>query len=130
LVAVFAFAACGESSEEKAKAQVCNARTEIQKEVTALSSLTLSTNVVSEAKQHVEAIASDLNKIKEAQPKLEPARRAKVEAATETFEKEAKAALSELTSSLSLTNAEAKLKAAAKQVASGYKQALEPIDCS
>jgi hypothetical protein len=130
LVIALGLVACGESKEEKAKAQVCSARSDISKQVTALSSLTLSTEVVSEAKAHIEAIGSDLGKIKSAQPDLEPARREQVEKATHQFEAEVKAATDELTSNLSLTNAKSKLTSAAHQLATGYKQALEPIDCS
>jgi hypothetical protein len=122
--------ACGESAQEKAKAQVCSARSDISKQVTALSQLTLSTEVVSEVKAHVEAIGADLRKIKDAQPNLEPARQAQVQAATAEFEKQFSTITSDLASELSLTNAKSKLEGAVRQLAAGYKRALEPINCS
>jgi DNA repair exonuclease SbcCD ATPase subunit len=130
LLVTCALGACGESKEEKAKAQVCDARSSIQKEVTALSSLTLSTEAPAEAKKHIETIGAELNKIKDAQPNLEPARREQVQTATETFEKEVKKTLEQFTSNLSVSNAESKLKTAGKQLLNGYRQALEPINCS
>ena len=125
-----AFGACGESKEEKAKAEVCSARSNIEKEVTALSSLTLSTEAPAEAKKHIETIGDELKKIKNAQPNLEPARREQVQTATQTFEKEVKTTAEGFTKDLSVSNAEAKLKTAGKQLLNAYRQALEPINCS
>src|SRR5580693_9244415 len=85
LLAGLVLAGCGESSQEKAKAQVCSARSDIQKQVNKLSELTLSTSVLSQAKEGLDAIGSDLTKIKEAQPNLEPARKQQIETATHTF---------------------------------------------
>jgi Tfp pilus assembly protein PilP len=130
LLSVFVLAACGESAQEKAKSQVCSARTEISKEITAITELKVSTNVVSEAKTHLEAITKDLSKIKSAQSNLAPARKEQVEAATHTFTTEFSSIVTGLSSNLSLTNAEAHLKTAVAQLAATYKKALAPISCS
>ena len=124
------FAGCGESSQEKAKAQVCQARADISKEVKKLSELTLSTSILTEAKSGVEAIGKDLTTIKNAQPDLEPARKEQVQAATRTFESQINSILSELTSKPSLSKLEAQLKSSLTQLASSYEKALAPLNCT
>jgi|ERR1700691_1480790 hypothetical protein len=130
LLSLFALASCGESSQEKAKAQVCQARSDISKEVKKLSELTLSTSILAEAKSGVEAIGKDLNTIKDAQPDLEPVRREQVQAATRTFEGQINAILSELTSKPSLSKLETQLKSSLTQLASSYEKALAPLNCT
>jgi hypothetical protein len=130
LLSVFALASCGESSQEKAKAEVCKARADISTQVKKLGELTLSPSVLTEAKSGVEAIGKDLTMIKNAQPDLEPARREQVEAATRTFESQANAILSEVTSKPSLSKLETQLKSSLKQLAAGYEKALAPLNCS
>ena len=130
LLSVFVLASCGESSQEKAKAQVCQARSDISKEVKKLSELTLSTSILTEAKSGVEAIGKDLTKIKDAQPDLEPARKEQVQAATRTFESQINSILSELVSKPSLSKLEAQLKSSLTQLASSYEKALAPLNCS
>jgi hypothetical protein len=130
LLSVFAFASCGESSQEKAKAQVCEARSDISKQVKTLSELTLSVNAPSEAKTGLEAIGKDLTKIKDAQPDLEPARKEQVQAATHTFETQVSSILSELVSKPSLSKLETQLKSSLTQLASSYEKALVPLNCS
>jgi len=130
LLSVLALASCGESSEEKAKAQVCEARSDISKQVKALSELTLSLDVLTEAKTGVEAIGKDLTTIKDAQPDLEPARKEQVQAATRTFEAQINSILAELTSKPSLSKLETQLKSSLAQLASSYEKALAPLNCS
>jgi hypothetical protein len=125
-----AFAACGESAQEKAKAQVCEARSDIAKQVSTLSGLTLTTASVTQVKTGVEAIAGDIKKIKDAQGNLDPARKEQVESATQTFASEVTKIVSGLASNLSLSNAETQLKSAVSQLTASYKQTLAPINCS
>jgi uncharacterized phage infection (PIP) family protein YhgE len=130
LLSALAFAACGESAEEKATAQVCDARADISKQVATLTSLTISTSAIDEAKTGVEAIGKDLTKIKDAQSDLAPSRKEQVESATQTFQKQLSTTLSGITSGLSLSNAEKQLKSALSQLGESYKQTLAPISCS
>ncbi len=130
LLSSLTLVACGESAQEKAKAEVCDARASISKEVTALIQLELSTEIVTQAKGHVEAIGNELSKIKAAEPNLTQARKEQAEKATKAFEAELDTVKTELTSNLSLSNAATKLTSSLHQLANGYKQALEPIDCS
>jgi hypothetical protein len=131
-LSTLALVACGESSEEKAKAQVCGARANISKEITKLSELTLSSNLPSEIKSGAEVIGKNLATIKNEQGKLAPARKEQVQTASSTFANQVSSIVSGLVSSksLSLTNAEAQLKSAANQLKSSYKAALAPINCS
>jgi len=137
LVGALTLAACGESSQDKAKAEVCAARTEISKQITKLEGLTLSANSLTEAKTTFEVIGKELTKIKNAQPKLSPERKQQVQSATETFGKEVSTLAGELASSLGSGNLEAVLKNAGPQVkaaleklSASYKQSLAPISCS
>lgn len=130
LLGVLALAGCGESSEEKAKAQVCSARSDIAKQVTKLSELTISTSILTQAKDGLEAISGDLTKIKDAQPDLEPARRKQIETATHTFEMQVTAIITGLVSNPSLSNAEKQIKSSLKQFAASFQNALTPINCS
>lgn len=129
-LSALAITACGESSQEKAKAEVCEARADISKQVNTLTSLTITTASVSQVKTGVEAVANDLKKIKDAEGNLDPSRKEQVESATKTFESQVTTIVSELASNLSLSDAEAKLKSAVSQLAASYKKTLEPINCS
>ncbi len=130
LLAGLLLAGCGESSQEKAKAQVCSARSDIQKQVKTLGELTLSTSVLSQAKEGLDAIGSDLKKIKEAQPNLEPARRQQIETATHTLEGQVSSIVTGFVSNPSLSNVEKQLKTSLTQYAKSFEQALAPINCS
>jgi hypothetical protein len=129
-IAALVLASCGESSQEKAKAQVCEARSDISKQVKTLSELTLSVSAPTEAKTGLEAIVKDLTKIKDAQPNLDPARKEQVQAATHTFEAQVSSILSELVSKPSLSKLETQLKSSLTQLASSYEKALAPLNCS
>ena len=130
LLAGLVLAGCGESSEEKAKAQVCSAKSDISKQVTMLGELTLSTSILTQAKDGLEAIGSDLTKIKDAQPNLEPARKQQIEAATHTFESQVTSIVSGLITNPSISNAEKQLKSSLTQYAKSFEKVLAPINCS
>jgi hypothetical protein len=136
LVGAVSFAACGESAQDKAKAEVCSARSTIAKEVQKLQGLTVSSSAVDEAKSSVESISNQLKKITDAQPKLAEPRKEQVEAATSKFGEDLKAVTAEVAASLitgtseaALAAAKPKLKASAEKLAADYKQALGPISC-
>jgi hypothetical protein len=130
LLSALAFTACGESAQEKAKAQVCGARTDISKQITSLTELTISSSSINQAKSGLEAIGNDVTKIKNAQANLDPVRKEQVQAATHTFETQFSATVTGLGSNLSLTNAATQLKSALTQLATSYKQTLAPVNCS
>jgi len=132
-----ALVACGESAQEKAAKNVCSSREEINKQITKLEGLTISSSTVTEAKTAFEAIGKDLTKIEDEQPNLAPARKEQVEKATQTFASQLSTIAGGLVTSLGVGNLEAELKsaqpqlrAALSQLGTDYKQALAPISCS
>lgn len=136
LVAAFAvsaltFAACGESEAEKAKAQVCHSRSQIEKSVASLKNLPPSTSAISTAKNDFESILAELKKMSEAEPKLEPALRSKVETAQSDFKTSVLSIVGELASGgLSSGSVTSKLGDAVTQLAKSYKSTVASINCS
>ncbi len=121
---------CGESKQEQAKKSVCSAKSNINSRITTLKTITPSVATLPQIKTEVTGIVDDLKQINSARGNLEPARKQQVQQATQTFEQQLKAVLSNLTSSLSLTNASSQLEAALRQLETSYAQALAPIECS
>jgi hypothetical protein len=120
---------CGESDEEKAQNDVCDARADIQQRVDNLSSLTLSTATVESVQEDLQGIQDDLKKITDAQGDLNDERKQEVEAANKEFTPQLDAIASDLGSNLSLSGAEAKLRTAADQLASSYRQTFAKVNC-
>ena len=129
LIAGGAAVGCGESDEEKAQTQVCDARADLKKQVDDLAGLTASTATVDGVEEDLNAIEEDLNQIKDAQGDLNEERKQEVESATQEFTSEVEAVANGLTSDLSLSGAQAKLETAGKQLASSYQQTFAQIDC-
>jgi len=128
-VTAIALAACGESSAEKAKAEVCKARTEIHKQVEGLEALTLSPSSISTAQSSFQKIQAELEKIKKEAPKLEGTAKKQAEEATSTFKTEIGSIASSLTSNFNLATAETQFKSALEQLVKSYKQTLEKVSC-
>ncbi|HUA11311.1 MAG TPA: hypothetical protein VMA83_04845 [Solirubrobacteraceae bacterium] len=129
-VPVFTLAACGESEAEKAKAQVCHSRSEIEKSVASLKNLPLSTDAFSTAKDDFESILAELKKISEAEPKLEPSIRGKVESAQSEFKSTVLSITGELATGIATSgSASKKLSDAVKKLGESYKKTLASIDC-
>lgn len=122
--------ACGESSQDKAKSQVCDARADISKQVNELKGLTLATATVDGVKKNVQAIQDDLGKITDAQGDLNADRKKQVQAANQAFTEQVKSIASSVGSSLSLSEAGTQLKTVTTQLATSYQQTLGKIDCS
>ena len=120
---------CGESDEEKAQTQVCDARADLKTQIDDLAGLTLATATVDGVKKNLDAIEDDLKQIKDAQGDLNEERKQEVESATEQFTSELEGIASGLTSDLSLSGAKAELETAGKQLASSYQQTFAQIDC-
>jgi len=131
-------AACGESSEEKATAQVCSSTKEIQAQLSKLSSLSISSTAPEEIKTAAEVMKKEAAKINESVSDLPASSKSQVETAQKALEAElvalAKTAASTAKSS---GNVEAVLKESAPAVktavaglAASYKQAFESLKCS
>lgn len=129
-------AGCGESSQAKARAQVCSARGEIAAQVARLEGLSISANLLPDAKASVEAINRSVTKIKDAEPNLEPAVKAQVEAGTKNFQGEMGTIGEGLILAAKSSGSIAELKAvgpeikdALMQLAASYKQAYASLKC-
>ena len=125
-----ALASCGESDEEKALNQVCDARADIEKQVNELSSLTLTTATVDGIKGNLNAIENDLKEIKDAEGDLNDQRKQEVQAANQAFSEQVQTVVKDLGTSTSISGAQSQLQSSLQQLSQSYKQTLEPIDCS
>jgi uncharacterized protein YhaN len=132
VVALLALAlgACGESDEEKAMNTVCDASDDIAKQVDELNNLTLATVTADAVTQNVDAIRNDLSDIADAQSDLSDDRRSEVEAATNEFTSTVKNVASDIGTSLSASDAKARVVTGLQQLAASYKKAFAPLDCS
>jgi hypothetical protein len=124
-----AFAACGQSDEEKAKADVCDARDDIQANVKELQSLTLGTATTDKVRSGLNAIRDDLAKIADAQDQLSEGDRQQVQEANETFKSKVSAVGGDLGKSLSIEDAAKQLKSDFADLATTYQQSFGPIGC-
>jgi len=122
-------AACGQSDEEKAKSDVCDARADIQKNVKELQGLTLGTATVDKVRSNVDAIKSDLSKIADAQGKLSDSQRKQIEQANETFKSKVQALAGDVGKSVSIQDAVTKLKSDFADLAATYEQSFARFDC-
>jgi archaellum component FlaC len=120
---------CGESDEEKAQNDVCDARADLRKRVDNLAGLTLSTATVDGVQEELNGIQDDLNRIADAQGDLSEERRQEVESANNQFTSELESIASGLTSNLSLSGAGEKLRNATQQLADSYRQTFAQVDC-
>jgi uncharacterized membrane-anchored protein YjiN (DUF445 family) len=123
-------AACGESKSDKAKKQVCSARSDIQKQVNTLKGLTLSTATASQVKDSLSAIQDDVKKIADAQGQLNSDRKQQVQSANSQFKSQVSSIVSNVGTNLSLSNAKSQLTSALQQLATSYQQTLAKVDCS
>jgi uncharacterized protein YjbJ (UPF0337 family) len=130
LVAALALGACGESKEDKAKSAVCDARSDISKQVDKLKGLTVSTVTIDGVQESLKAIRSDLSKIKDAQGDLSSDRRQQVEDANKAFTSQVQSVVGSVGRSTSLSDAKAQLTSAVQDLAAAYQQSFARVDCS
>ena len=129
---------CGESSEEKATAQVCSSTKAIQAELSKLSGLSISTKAPEEIKDAAAAMNKEAAKIKESTANLPAASKAPVQPAQTALQAElaglAKTLVSTARSSGNieavLKQSEPQVKTAISGLAASYKQAYESLKCS
>jgi uncharacterized protein YjbJ (UPF0337 family) len=130
VVAALALGACGESKEDKAKSAVCDARSDISKQVDKLKGLTVSTVTIDGVQESLKAIRSDLSKIKDAQGDLSSDRRQQVEDANKAFTSQVQSVVGSVGRSTSLSDAKAQLTSAVQDLAAAYQQSFARVDCS
>jgi chromosome segregation ATPase len=129
VLAALGLGACGESTQDKAKSTVCDARADISKQVDQLKGLTVSTATVDGVQSSLKAINSDLSKIKDAQGDLSGSRRQQVQDATKTFTSQLQSIAGSVGRSTSLSEAKAQLTSALQQLGDAYKQSFAKVDC-
>ena len=125
-----ALAACGESAADKAQKTVCSARADIKTQVDELKGLTVTTATVDGVRSNLRAIRDSLEKIVGAQGELTGARKQEVQKATQAFKSEVTDVGRQLVTSVSLSDGKQQIETALEGLASSYKAALAPIDCS
>jgi Tfp pilus assembly protein PilP len=129
VLAAGVLSACGQSKEDKAKSQVCDARADIAKQVDSLKSLTITTATTSKISDSLKAIQSDLKKIADASGDLSAARKKDVQAANDQF----KSTMSEITadfgSKLSIQDLATQGRAALQQLADSYANTFGKLSC-
>lgn len=130
IIAAVVIAGCGQSAEEKARNQVCDARADIQKQVTTLKQMSVATVSKDTVRSSLTAIQADVQKIVDAQPNLNKARKADVNAANEQFKSQISSASDQLTKDLSLSGAKEQLKSALTTLGDSYVQALGQVNCN
>ena len=121
--------ACGESDEEKAQSDVCDARADIEQRVDDLANLTLANATVDGIESDLSAIRDDLGKIADAQGGLNDERRQQVQSANKEFTSQLRSIASDLGSSLSLSGAQDQLGSAFNQLAESFRQTFAKVDC-
>jgi hypothetical protein len=130
LAAALGVAACGESKEDKAKNQVCDARSNISKQVNDLKSLTPSTVTADAVKNSLTSIQDSLKQISGAQGDLNDARKQQVQEANAAFGSALSSIASDLGQSLSAADAKTQLTSALQQLSTAYQQSFAKVDCS
>lgn len=120
----------GESKEDKALAAVCGARADIQKTVDGMVTTDFANFTLDQFKNDVASIQSNLKTIKDNEAELGVDRRQEVKQATDQFTSTIRSTAGSLLTSTSLNDAQEKLQTAASDLATGYRAALEPVDCS
>ncbi len=78
----------------------------------------------------LEAIGSDLSKIKDAQGDLAGDRRQQVQDATKTFTSQVQSIAGSVGKSTSLSDAKSQLTSALQQLSAAYQQSFARVDCS
>jgi biopolymer transport protein ExbB/TolQ len=130
ILGLVVYFATRQSEEDKALEAVCSSRADIQSRVESLASTTVTNFTLNGFKENVQGISNDVSTIRTNSAKLNPDRKQDIAAANQAFETAVTSTLKSLGTSLSISNAQAKLKTAGEQLVNSYKETLQPVDCS
>lgn len=128
VLAALILGGCGESSQTKAEATVCQGKTEISASVEDLARQTKQTVSISAIEGDLGKIKGGIEKITSAQSGLTSSRKAQAKQATSELSSELEKLEQEL-KSISLSQITPQLTALIEKLVAGYKQALAPIKC-
>jgi Tfp pilus assembly protein PilP len=129
IAVVVGIVACGESKEDKARAQVCSARADISKQVDQLKSLTLTTATTTKVKDGLASIRNSLGDIRTSRKDLSGQRKKDVQAANDAFTSTVRQTLAKVGTSVSVDDASAQIKGALDQLATSYSSSLGALKC-
>jgi len=130
VVLAVVLAGCGDSKEETAQSNVCDAKAGIQKQVDELEGMTASTVTLDGVKSSLQTIGDDLTKLKDAQGDLSGDRKDEAEKAWQTFRTEVKSIRENLLTSLSAEDAKQQLTSSFDNLAASFRTAFAPVDCT
>jgi hypothetical protein len=130
VVLAVVLAGCGDSKEETAQSNVCDAKAGIQKQVNELEGLTASTVTLDGVKSSLKSIGDDLTKLKNAQADLSGDRKDEAQKAWQTFRTQVKSIRENLLTSLSAEDAKQQLTSSFDDLAASFRTAFAPVDCT
>jgi hypothetical protein len=129
--ALAAASGCGgsSSSADTAKKNACNAKADIDTQVTKLKGLPASLSSVDTAKTALQQIQKDLGTIQDSLPDVTGDLKDQLKAANSAFSSQVKQVTQDITSAQSLTDAAGMLTTAGQTLAEQYQQAFAGVKC-
>jgi len=129
--ALVAASGCGgsSSSADTARKNACNAKSDIDAQVTKLKALPASLSSVDTAKTALQQIQKDLGTIQDSVPDVTGDLKDQLKAANSAFSSQVKQVTQDITSAQSLTDAAATLTTAGRHLADQYEQAFAGVKC-
>ena len=131
VAALVAASGCGgsSSSADTAKKNACNAKADIDTQVTKLNGLPASLSSVDTAKTALQQIQKDLGTIQDSLPDVTGDLKDQLKAANSAFSSQVKQVTQDITSAQSLTDAATTLTTAGQTLAEQYQQAFAGVKC-
>jgi hypothetical protein len=117
------------SKQDDAKAQVCDARADISKQVDTLKGITVSAATLDQIQTSLKAIDSDLKKISSAAGDLKGGDKSQLQQANKDFVTQINNIASSLLKSTSLSQAQSQAKSALSQLSDAYQQTFAKFSC-
>ena len=129
--ALAAAAGCGGSSSaaDDAKKDACNAKSDIDAQVTKLQGLPASLSSLDTAKTALERIQSDLATIRDSVPDVTGDLQDQLKAANSAFSSQVSQVTQDVTSAQAATDAAGTLSAAGEHLSTQYRQAFADVQC-